>query len=117
MKRLLLTELAVLLFRETKWERRYGVITAADARMRDVKAYIDMNFRGKLGLEEGEDRVFQVGTKSGFESENTFLRQFGRIMGMSPLQYRKAAKRCTGQPGRISSPALEERKEEYELQI
>lgn len=117
MKRLLLTELAVLLFRETKWERRYGVITAADARMRDVKAYIDMNFRGKLGLEEGEDRVFQVGTKSGFESENTFLRQFGRIMGMSPLQYRKAAKWWTGQPGRISSPALEERKEEYELQI
>ena len=77
MKRLLLTELAVLLFRETKWERRYGVITAADARMRDVKAYIDMNFRGKLGLEEGEDRVFQVGTKSGFESETTFLRQCG----------------------------------------
>ena len=68
-------------------------------------------------LEEGEDLVFQVGTKSGFESENTFLRQFGRIMGMSPLQYRKAAKRWTGQPGRISSPALEERKEEYELQI
>ena len=84
MKRLLLTELAVLLFRETKWERRYGVITAADARMRDVKAYIDMNFRGKLGLEEGEDRVFQVGTKSGFESENTFWQNHGDVAASVP---------------------------------
>lgn len=163
MQRLLLTELAVFLFRETKQERCYGIITAADARMRDVRAYIDMHFRERIGLEDlgkqfylhpstiskefkrycgcnvnryinsvrvceaarllehGEDRIFQVGVQSGFESENTFLRQFGRVMGMSPLQYRKAVKKwesLSREPRTdISAAAWPEiRKEVYELQ-
>lgn len=163
MQHLLLTELAVFLFRETKQEQCYGVITAADARMRDVRAYIDMHFRERIGLEDlgkqfylhpstiskefkrycgcnvnryinsvrvceaarlleqGEDRIFQVGVQSGFESENTFLRQFGRVMGMSPLRYRKAVKQWASlarEPWTDSSATArsEIRKEEYELQ-
>lgn len=163
MQRLILTELAVILFRKMKRERRYGMIAATDARMRDVRAYIDLHFREKIGLEtlgkqfylhpstiskefkrycgcnvnryinsvrvceavrlleQGKERIFQVGVRCGFESENTFLRQFGRVMGMSPLQYRKAVKKWDCQSREIAmDPAgtiwTEAGKEAYELQ-
>ena len=86
MQRLLLTELAVLLFRETKWERRYGVITAADARMRDVKAYIDMNFRGKLGLEE-------LG-KQFYLHPSTISKEFKRYCGCNVNRYINTVRVC-----------------------
>lgn len=41
-------------------------------------------------LETGTDSVAEISVKCGYESENTFLRQFRSIMGMSPLQYRKS---------------------------
>ena len=41
-------------------------------------------------LETGTDSVAEIAVKCGYESENTFLRQFRCIMEMSPLQYRKS---------------------------
>ena len=41
-------------------------------------------------LETGTDSVAEIAVKCGYESENTFLRQFRSIMEMSPLQYRKS---------------------------
>lgn len=138
MCRVILTELAVILFRLSGSERQYGEITAADARMRDVRAYIDTHFREKLSLDSlsgrfylhpstiskefkrycgynvnryintvrvceaanllefGSDSVARVGELCGYDSENTFLRQFRTVMSMSPLQYRKAARAWSG---------------------
>lgn len=43
-------------------------------------------------LETGTDSVAEIAVKCGYESENTFLRQFRSIMEMSPLQYMKSVR-------------------------
>lgn len=43
-------------------------------------------------METGTDSVAEIAVKCGYESENTFLRQFRSIMVMSPLQYRKSVR-------------------------
>lgn len=40
-------------------------------------------------LENNRDSVTEIAVKCGYESVNTFLRQFKQIMEVSPLQYRK----------------------------
>lgn len=150
MQRVLITELAVLLFRIMERERTYGEITAANARMRDVRAYIDIHFREDIGLaslsssfylhpstiskefkrycgyninryinvvriceavrllQETSISVEEVGKKSGFDSENTFLRQFRAIMSISPLQYRKIAAIWSGKLSNLEITEPEE---------
>lgn len=148
MCQVILTELAVILFRLSGSERQYGEITAADARMRDVRTYIDTHFRDKLSLDSlsgrfylhpstiskefkrycgynvnryintvrvceaanllefGSDSVARVGALCGYDSENTFLRQFRMVMSMSPLQYRKAARAWAGQILEAEEPEI-----------
>lgn len=40
-------------------------------------------------LESGNDTIAMISSKCGYDSENTFLRQFRNIMEISPSQYRK----------------------------
>lgn len=44
-------------------------------------------------LEAGEDSMTEVGFEVGYDNINTFIRAFTRIMGISPLQYKKQQKK------------------------
>lgn len=44
-------------------------------------------------LESSNDSVALISAQCGYDSENTFLRQFGKIMEISPAQYRKTLRK------------------------
>lgn len=131
-ERTVITQIAVILFRAFQFKRNDGAITPSNARMLEIKEYIDMNFDKELNLnilsekfflhpstiskefargcgynlnkyintvrvceaanmlENNNDSVAEIAEKCGYDSVNTFLRQFKSIMEVSPLQYRKS---------------------------
>ena len=132
-QRTVITQIAVLLFRTFRFKRSEGNITPSNARMLEIKEYIDAHFDEELNLnllsekfflhpatiskdfsrycgynlnkyintvrvceaagllENNSDSVSAIAEKCGYDSVNTFLRQFKSIMDVSPLQYRKSA--------------------------
>lgn len=131
-ERTVITQIAVILFRVFQFKRDDGGNTPSNARMLEIKEYIDMHFDEKLNLnilsekfflhpstiskefarycgynlnkyintvrvceaakmlENNNNSVSEIAEKCGYDSINTFLRQFKAIMEVSPLQYRKS---------------------------
>lgn len=131
-ERTVITQIAVILFRAFQFKRNDGGVTPSNARMLEIKEYIDMHFDEELNLnilsekfflhpstiskefarycghnlnkyintvrvceaanmlENNNDSVAEIAEKCGYDSVNTFLRQFKSIMEVSPLQYRKS---------------------------
>ena len=132
-QRTIITQIAVLLFRVFRFERSESGISPSNARMLEIKDYIDVHFNEELNLnmlgekfflhpttiskdftkycgynlnkyintvrvceaasllENSSDSVAVIAERCGYDSVNTFLRQFKSIMDVSPLQYRKSA--------------------------
>ena len=132
-QRTIITQIAVLLFRVFRFERSESGISPSNARMLEIKEYIDVHFNEELNLnmlgekfflhpttiskdftkycgynlnkyintvrvceaasllENNSDSVAVIAERCGYDSVNTFLRQFKSIMDVSPLQYRKSA--------------------------
>lgn len=131
-ERTVITQIAVILFRVFQFKRDDGGNAPSNARMLEIKEYIDMHFDEKLNLnilserfflhpstiskefarycgynlnkyintvrvceaakmlENNNNSVSEIAEKCGYDSINTFLRQFKAIMEVSPLQYRKS---------------------------
>lgn len=131
-QRSVIIQIAVTLFRAFHFKRNDGGITPANARMLEIKEYIDAHFNEELNLnilserfflhpttiskdfsrycgynlnkyintvrvceaakmlENDNSNVAEIAEKCGYDSVNTFLRQFKSIMEISPLQYRKS---------------------------
>lgn len=133
-ERMLISEIAILLFRAAGLEPKESLSLPIRKQMEKVREYIDQNFRGDLNLdqlskhfflhpvtiskefkhcfgsnlstyinrvricescyllENTEYSILDIAHRCGYESINTFLRQFKAIMQNTPTQYRKDAK-------------------------
>lgn len=131
-ERTVITQIAVILFRVFQFKRDDGGNAPSNARMLEIKEYIDIHFDEKLNLnilserfflhpstiskefarycgynlnkyintvrvceaakmlENNNNSVSEIAERCGYDSINTFLRQFKAIMEVSPLQYRKS---------------------------
>lgn len=131
MERSLVTQIAVLLYRQWGLCKREEETSSMSRQMYDIKEYIDEHYQEPLDLNSLSDKFYlhpvtiskefsrcvgqsltkyinsvrvcegarllentgesvtAIATLCGYDSVNTFLRQFKTIMEMSPLQYRK----------------------------
>lgn len=131
LERSILTEIAVILYRQSGMKPREGTLSAMHERMLEVKEYIDKNYREPLDLkllserfylhpvtiskefnksfgqtltkyinnvricegarllETTRESITSIADQCGYDSVNTFLRQFKMVMETTPLQYRK----------------------------
>lgn len=131
-ERSVMTHIAVALFRALHFKREEEGLTPSNARMLEIKEYIDTHFKEELNLQLLSERFFlhpstiskdfrrycghnlnkyintvrvceaagmlensnnsvaEIAERCGYDSVNTFIRQFKSIMEESPLQYRKS---------------------------
>ncbi len=88
LERSVLTEIAVLLYRQMGWERKDSVLSPMQLRMGEVKEYIDLHYREPLDL--------SALAKEFFLHPVTISKEFNKCFGYSYTQYINSVRICEG---------------------